>query len=101
MRNSKETTQSTKCLICDFCLATATLNFPSQKITICLDFVISKEHAFIRNIFDQFELKQSDWIIAIEKYHELSRKILQIIVLLNTRYSNKSDIEDITDNCLA
>ena len=35
-----------------------------------LDFAVQKEHAFIRNIFDQDELKQSIPISTTEKYHE-------------------------------
>ena len=64
-----------------------------------LDFVIVKEHAFIRNVFDHVELKQS--IKAYEKHHESFRKMFQVVVLLNTSYSNESDIEDISDDCIA
>ena len=41
-----------------------------------LEFAIAKEHAFIRNIFDDDELKQSKSIKTYEKYHESFRKML-------------------------
>ena len=66
-----------------------------------LDFVIVKEHAFIRNVFDHVELKQSKSTKAYEKHHESFRKMFQVVVLLNTSYSNESDIEDISDDCIA
>ena len=66
-----------------------------------LDFVGRKQHAFIRNIFDQDELKQSIPISSIEKYHESFRKVLQMVSLLQTSCSSESDIEDISDDCIA
>ena len=51
--------------------------------------------------FDYDELKMSKSIQTLEKYHETSRNILQIAALLNTNYSKDSDIEDISDNCVA
>ena len=74
-----------KCVICGFRLPVAASNFPNEKIMTYLDFVIPKEHVFIRNIFDRDELKRSSKAIAtLEKYHESFRKLLQIAVLLNT-----------------
>ena len=40
-------------------------------------FVVQKEHAFIRNIFHQHELKQSIPISTIENYYKSFRKVLQ------------------------
>ena len=48
----------TNCVICGFCLPTAA--------SMYLDFVIAKEHAFIRNIFNHDELKQSKSIKTYE-----------------------------------
>ena len=80
---------------------TLTLKFVSYIIARIVDLIISKEHSFIRDIFDQDELRQSNLVVTIEKYCEYFRKMFQIVVLLNSRYSNKSDIEDILDNFLA
>ena len=68
------------CVICGFRLPTAASNFPNKKLSMYLDFVIAKEHAFIRNIFDHDKLKQSKSIKTYEKYHESFRKMLQIVV---------------------
>ena len=87
--------------ICKFRLPTAASNFPNEKLSTSLDFVIAKEHAFIRNIFDYDELKQSKSIETHERYQERFRKMLQIVVLSNTTYLNESDIEDILDDCIA
>ena len=72
--------------ICEFRLPTAVSNFTNEKTSAYLDFVIAKEHAFVRNIFDYDELKQPKSIEAHEKYHETLRKMLQIVVLLNRSY---------------
>ena len=65
----------TNCEICGFCQATAASKFRNEKVSTYLDFVMAKEHAFIRNVFDHDELKQSKSIKAYEKYHESSRKM--------------------------
>ena len=91
----------TRCVICGFRLPVAASNFPNKKITTYLDFVIAKEHASIRNIFDRDELKRSMAIATLEKCHESFRKILQIVVLLSSSYMSESDIEDISDDCIA
>ena len=70
------------CVICGFCLPTAASDFPGDKMTTHLDFVVQKEHTFIRNIFYQDELQQSIPISTSEKYHESFRKVLQIVSLL-------------------
>ena len=60
----------------------------------------AKEHAFIRNIFDNDQLGSSDNIKTFEKYHESFRLFLQIVLLLNSRYSKESNVEDISDDCI-
>ena len=90
----------TKCVICNFRLPTGASNFPSKKITLYLDFVMATERAFIRNIFDPDKLNLSKSIQTHGKYYEALRRMLQIVVLLNTNYSNESDIEDISDDCI-
>ena len=83
------------------CYFTLTLKFVSYIIARIVDLIISKEHSFIRDIFDQDELKKSNLVVTIEKYCQSFRKMFQIVVLLNSRYSNKSDTEDILDNFFA
>ena len=61
---------------------------------------MATERAFIRNVFDPDKLNLSKSIQTHEKYYETFRRMLQIVVLLNTNYSNESDIEDISDDCI-
>ena len=44
------------------------------------DFIIEKEHKFLRNIFSKEELESSDAIKNIESFHEHFCKFLQIII---------------------
>lgn len=37
---------------------------------------------------------------TFEKYHQGFRSVLQIVLLLNSRYSTQSNIEDISDECI-
>ena len=60
--------ESANCAICGFCLPTAASNFPSKKITAFLDFVIEKEHSFIRNIFNWENLTLFKNIETLKKY---------------------------------
>ena len=40
-------------------------------------------------------------IQTLENYHQVFKKMLQLVALLNTNYSSESDIEDISDDCVA
>ena len=40
-------------------------------------------------------------IQTLEKYYETYRNMFQIVSLLNANYSKDSDIEDISDDCVA
>lgn len=55
----------------------------------------------IKNIFDEDKFKHSNEIKTFQKYHETFRLFLQIELLLNTRYLSQSDIEDVSDDCVA
>ena len=63
-------TADTKCCICNFPLDVAPkgLKFEGNDMSY-LDFLIQKEHAFIRNIFDENELKKSKNLANLETYH--------------------------------
>lgn len=82
------------CLICELKLALGSSDGPGKKIQTYFDFVVSKEHAFIGNIFDKEDLENCTEIKTKENYHESFRLFLQ----LNMRYSK--DIEDISDDCI-
>ena len=60
-------------------LPTADSNFPSEKIVGFLDFVIEKEHSFIRNIFDPEDLTLSKNIETLEKYDASFKKCSELL----------------------
>ena len=88
----------TNCVICGFRLSTDLSYFPNEKLETFLDHVIAKEHAFIRNIHDDDEMKMSKLISTMENYHAAFKKILHVSSLLNSSYSSESDIENIMDD---
>ena len=52
------------------------------------DFVIAKEHRFLRNIFSEDELSSSDALKNIRSYHENFSRFLKIVVYLDCVYDN-------------
>ena len=88
----------TNCVICGFRLSRNLLYFPNEKLETFLDHVIAEEHAFIRNIYDDDEMKMSKLISTMENYHATFKKILHVSSLLNSSYSSESDIENIMDD---
>ena len=91
MKGKIQLTENQKsCVICGFRLPTAASNFPSEKITTFLDFVIEKEH-----------LTLSKNIETLEKYGASFKKMLRIVVLLNDNYSKDTKVGGISDDCIA
>ena len=45
-------------------------------------------------------MKLSKNIETLEKYDASFKKMLRIVVLLNTNYSKENDMEDISDHCI-
>ena len=64
-------TAETKCCICNFPLDTAPkrLEFEGNEMSY-LDFLIKKEHALIRNIYDKSDLKKSKNIASEKIYYD-------------------------------
>lgn len=93
--------EKTNYVICNFWLLMAASNFPCENITAYLNFMKFVEHLFITDIFKYEELKMSKSIQTLENYHQVFKKMLQLVALLNTNYSSESDIEDISDDCVA
>ena len=73
-------TEETKCVICHFPIKIHLkgLEYDSNEQSY-LDFLIRKEHAFIRNIFDEKELKNCKRISTLENYHEAMTLYINII----------------------
>ena len=93
--------QTSKGCICKLKLAVGSSDLLSGKMSTYFDFATSKERPFIRNIFDPDKLKTSKNIETLEKYHATFNQFVQIVILLNSRYSKESDIEETSDYCLA
>ena len=73
--------QTDKCWICDFPLhINPTMANVSKDKMSYGDFIIEKEHKFLRNIFSKKELERSDAIKNIESFHEHFCKFLQIVI---------------------
>ena len=64
-------TAETKCCICDFPLDVSSkgINFNGNEMSF-LDFLIKKEHAFLRNIYDEGDLEKSKNISNKEIYYD-------------------------------
>ena len=65
-----------------------------------LDFLIRKEHAFIRNIFDEKELKNCKRISTLENYHEIMSLYINLIKRVEQEIKCVDNYDMIFDNKL-
>ena len=68
-----------KCSICTFPLDVKPSEKLNEKITYG-DFIIQKEHKFLRNVLSKEDLKKSESIESIESYHEKFKKYIKICI---------------------
>ena len=73
-------TRESRCVICHFPLNVSpkVLSFSENDMSY-LDFLIRKEHAFIRNIFDEKDLKKSKNISTLEKYQAAMELFIHLV----------------------
>ena len=69
-----------KCEICTFPLHVNPSDEIDREKFSYGDFIIQKEHKFLRNIFSKEHLEKSDAIKSIESYHKHFLKYLKICV---------------------
>ena len=103
-KNNPTRWRETKCSICNFDLAMGTSNDPNAEDNSLtyFDFVVRKEHSFVRKIFKPDELSACQQIKTLKKYYEKFKLFIQIVFLLKNTYSVERDIEcDINDDCFA
>ena len=100
IKKNPVTWDETKCCLCNFNIGLGTSKGPKSEEMTYLDYVIKKEHCFIRNIFDPDHLSQSKNLKSFETYFESFKLLLRILALLDNVYTNDSDIEDISHECL-
>ena len=65
-----------------------------------LDFLIRKEYAFLRNIFDEDELKQSKSICDLETYWNKMKLYLHLIKVSEIELKSANFFSDISDEIL-
>ena len=68
-----------KCSICTFPLDVKPSEKLNEKITYG-DFIIQKEHKFLRNVLSKEDFKKSESIESIESYHEKFKKYIKICI---------------------
>ena len=94
-------TLDTKCTICDFAIRVDPkgLDYKENNMSY-LDFLIRKEYAFLRNIFDEEELKQSKSICDIETYWNQMKLYLHLIKVSEIELKSANFFSDISDEML-
>ena len=70
-----------QCVICRFPLANNPTAFDNEKISYG-DFVIKKEHMFLRNIFSKEELEKSSPLCSFESFHKHFIEFLEIVIFM-------------------
>ena len=99
-RNNPITTD-TKCCICNFPLEVTPkgLKFEGNDMSY-LDFLIQKEHAFIRNSFDEVELKKSKNLTSLETYHSAMVPLIHLVRIAENEIKNVESYDMIYDEKL-
>ena len=92
---------STKRVIHNFNIALATTNGRFSQDMTYFDFVVQKEHHFLRNIRDLDKLKLSKNMKNIEVYFAAFEKFINIITVLTNRYTADNGIAFIEEDFLA
>ena len=94
-------TADTKCCICKFPLDVMPkgLKFEGNDMSY-LDFLIQKEHAFIRNIFDEVELKKSKNLASLETYHSAMVLFIHLARIAENEIKNVESYDMIYDEKL-
>ena len=94
-------TADTKCVVCDFALEVDPkgLNFKENDMSY-LDFLIKKEYAFLKNIFDEDDLKKPKSICNLETYYDKMKLYLYLIRVSEVELKSSSFFSDISDDIL-
>ena len=71
-----------RCCVCVFDLSLGRANGPESEKMTYLDFVVKKEHDFIRNIFEPEDLAECLKISTLENSFENFKKFIQVAFLL-------------------
>ena len=67
----------------------------TEKTTAWYDFLVQKEHLFLRNIYSYEDLKKSENISALQNITMPLTIFFDIVVLLNRYYNKNSNVVDV------
>ena len=85
-----------KCVICNFPLEINTKGIDTTaKEMSYLDFANRKEHNFLRNILNKFNLKESPALESLNSYYDVFVKFVKISILLENSFGVLSDFDQI------
>ena len=100
-RNNLVTTES-KCCICKFRLDVMpkSSNLKEKNKMSYTDFLVAKEHAFIRNIYDENDLKNSKDLCSFENYYEAMVLYTHLVQVAENEIKTVISYEDIFDDKL-
>ena len=84
--------ENDNCKICNFPLHVNLTTFDVEKEKMSYgDFIVKKEHKFLRNIFSEKELMSSAAIKNLQSFHENFSKFLQVVVYLQNSINSIKD----------
>ena len=94
-------TVETKCVICDFSLEVDPkgLEYKENDMSY-LNFLIRKEYAFLRNIFDEDDLKQSKSICNLKTYWDKMKLYIHLLRVSEMELKSAYCYSDINDELL-
>ena len=87
------------CVICTFPLSNNPTAHDNDRMTYG-DFIIKKEHMFLRNIFDEEKLKKSPSLCTFESFHKHFIKFLETCVFIEQAISSSLRFSDCSFPCL-
>ena len=90
-----------KCCICNFPLHINQkgLEYEGSEMSYT-DFLIRKEHKFLRNIYSQEDLLKSENLKGLESYYFAFKRILNIMIFMEDTLKNSMDFNNIIDDDL-
>ena len=84
-----------RCCICTFPLEINPMLFDADEKTMSYaDFIVFKEHKFLKNIFSNKELAKTDNMKDVNTYHKNFVRFLEIVVLLKNAFNTCDELDE-------
>ena len=64
------------------------------------DFVVEKDHLFLRNIYNENDFKNSHAIKHIETYYKILKKFIECSLLIKKYYNRDSETDNVENDCI-